>query len=113
MIRIGLYSEDRTLQPLLSSALGRQFSVLLESTEDGIDRILTAGDCDVLVLDLDARQDSLKQQILSCRRMIETRVPAVIMAEDGLRSTALDLVRLGAYGYCRRPPSIRELKTLL
>jgi DNA-binding NtrC family response regulator len=112
MIRIGLYSEDRTLQPLLSSALGKQFSVLLESSEDGINHMLSTGDCDVLVLDLDTRQDSLKQQILYLRRMLETRIPVVIMAEDGLRSTALDLVRLGAYGYCRRPPSIRELKTL-
>jgi len=31
MIRIGLYSEDRTLQPILSSALGREFEVLLEA----------------------------------------------------------------------------------
>ena len=31
MIRIGLYSEDRTLHPLLSSALGKEFNVLLES----------------------------------------------------------------------------------
>ena len=35
------------------------------------------------------------------------------MADDGLRSTAVELVRLGAYGYCRRPPSIRELKAML
>src|SRR5260370_28693050 len=50
--------------------------------------------------------------MLYLRRMLETRIAVVLMAEDGLRSTALDLVRLGAYGYCRRPPSIRELKTL-
>jgi DNA-binding NtrC family response regulator len=35
------------------------------------------------------------------------------MATDGLRATAAELVRLGAYGYCRRPPSIRDLKTML
>jgi hypothetical protein len=33
--RIGLYSEDRTLQPLLSSALGKDFEVLLESDGRG------------------------------------------------------------------------------
>jgi len=27
--------------------------------------------------------------------------------------TAIDLVKLAAYGYCRKPPSIRDLKTLL
>ena len=42
-----------------------------------------------------------------------SRSPAVVMADDGLRSTAVELVRLGAYGYCRRPPSIRELKAML
>jgi DNA-binding NtrC family response regulator len=35
------------------------------------------------------------------------------MADDGLRSTAFELVRNGAFGYCRRPPSIRDLKTML
>jgi len=35
------------------------------------------------------------------------------MADDGLRSTAFEMVRAGAFGYCRRPPSIRDLKTML
>ena len=35
------------------------------------------------------------------------------MADDGLRSTTSELVRLGAFGYCRRPPNIRDLKTML
>lgn len=35
------------------------------------------------------------------------------MADDVSRSAALNLVKLGAYGYCRRPPSIRDLKTQL
>jgi DNA-binding NtrC family response regulator len=35
------------------------------------------------------------------------------MADDGLRSTAFEMVRTGAFGYCRRPPSIRDLKTML
>ena len=35
------------------------------------------------------------------------------MADDGLRSTAFELVKTGAFGYCRRPPSIRDLKTML
>jgi DNA-binding NtrC family response regulator len=37
----------------------------------------------------------------------------VVMADDTLRSTAAELVRLGAFGYLRRPPSIRDLKTML
>ena len=39
MIRIGLYSEDAKLQQILSSALGKEFQVLFEPTEDGINRL--------------------------------------------------------------------------
>ena len=40
MIRIGLYSEDRKLQSILSSAFGNGFKVLVESDEAGILRML-------------------------------------------------------------------------
>ena len=113
MIRVGLYSQDRTLQPLLSSALGNQFAVLLDSCEVGGNRKLSAESCDVIVLDLDAKHNSLKRQVAWYRQIIESHFPAIIMADDSLRSTAVDLVRLGAYGYCRRPPSIRDLKAIL
>jgi DNA-binding NtrC family response regulator len=113
MIHIGLYSEDRTLQSLLSSALGQEFEVLRASTEDEIKLLLTAGSCDVILLELDSDQDSLKHRLESSRRIIATQIPLVVMASDTLRCTAADLVRQGAYGYCRRPPSIRDLKTML
>src|SRR6266851_1510494 len=113
MIRIGLLSEDRTLQSLLSSALGKEFDVLLASTEDRNNRTLSAGGCDVALLDLDSDQDSLQQRMECSRRIIASQIPSVVMATDGLRATAAELVRLGAYGYCRRPPSIRDLKTML
>jgi DNA-binding NtrC family response regulator len=35
------------------------------------------------------------------------------MVDDALRTTAVELVRLGAHGYCRKPPSVRDLKTML
>ncbi len=52
MTRIGLYSEDRTLQPLLSPALGKDFEVLLQSDGEGMDALIAAGNCDVMILDL-------------------------------------------------------------
>ncbi|MGA9668340.1 MAG: sigma-54 dependent transcriptional regulator [Terracidiphilus sp.] len=112
-IKIGLYSEDRTLHPLLSSALGKEFQVLLESDEEGMNKLLAAGDCDAMILDLNSNHDSLPERIEFSRRLISTNVPSVVMADDGLRSTAFELVRTGAFGYCRRPPSIRDLKTML
>jgi len=112
-IKIGLYSEDRTLHPLLSSALGKEFQVLLESDEEGMKKLLAAGDCDAMILDLNSNRDSLQDRIEFSRRLIDSNIPSVVMADDGLRVTAFDLVRAGAFGYCRRPPSIRDLKTML
>ena len=105
MIRIGLYSEDRTLQPILSSALGRDFQILLESNENGVNQLIAAGDCDVIILDLNSNHGSLQERIECSRRIIASPVASVVMADDSLRATAVDLVRQGAYGYCRRPRS--------
>ena len=113
MIRIGLYSEDRTLHPLLSSALGKDFNVLLESDGEGMDSLVSTGGCDVMILDLSSHRDSLQERIERSRLLIASNVPAILMADDALRSTAFELVRTGAFGYCRRPPSIRDLKTML
>ena len=113
MIKVGLYSEDRTLHTLLSSALGMDFEILIEPDEDGMHVLRAAGDCEVMILDLHSSQASLQERIGCTQRLIASRVPAVIMAEDALRSTAFELVRSGAFGYCRRPPSIRDLKTML
>jgi len=113
MIKIGLYSEDRTLHPLLSSALGREFQLHLKSDQEEMNDLVLAGECDVVILDLNSNLESLQERIGFSRRLIDANVPAVVMADDGLRSTAFELVRTGAFGYCRRPPSIRDLKTML
>jgi DNA-binding NtrC family response regulator len=113
MIRIGLLSEDRALQTLLASALGKDFQVALATGEGDILRLVDSGECDVLILDLNSNNGLMKERVECSRRIIAQEIPAVVMADDGLRSTAVELVRLGAYGYCRRPPSIRELKAML
>jgi DNA-binding NtrC family response regulator len=113
MIRIGLYSEDRTLQPLLSSALGKEFQVLLELDGNGMDSLISAGECDVIILDFSSHPDTLQERIECSRRLIASNIPAILLADDALRTTAFELVKMGAFGYCRRPPSIRDLKTLL
>src|SRR5579862_5596167 len=113
MTRIGLYSEDRTLHQLLSSALGKDFEVLLEPDGAGIDSLVAAAGCDVMILDLHSHQDTLQTRIECSQRLIASDIPAILMADDSLRSTAFELVRTGAFGYCRRPPSIRDLKTML
>jgi DNA-binding NtrC family response regulator len=115
MIRICLFSEDHSLQPIFSSALGKEFHVQIKAEESDVNRTLAAGECDVVLIELDsdASGDQLEARLKSCRRLIASRVPTVVMVDDPLRSTAIDLVRLGAHGYCRKPPSIRDLTTLL
>lgn len=113
MIRIGFYSDNRKLQSVLSSALGKEFEILLEPSEEGIYQMLSAGECDMVVLDLDSNHPSLKKRVDGAKRIADSQVPSVVLADDGLRPTAVELVRLGAYNYCRNPPSVRELKLML
>jgi DNA-binding NtrC family response regulator len=113
MIRVCLFSEDSTLQSILSSALGKEFQVHTAPAETDVNGTLAAGECDVVLLDLDSDQRKLEARLESCRRIVVSNAPAIVMADDHLRSAAIDLVRVGAYGYCRKPPSIRDLKTYL
>jgi DNA-binding NtrC family response regulator len=113
MTKIGLFSEDRTLHSLLSSALGKDYEVLLEPDGDAMDSLVSTGGCDVMILDLHSQEDSLRSRLEYARILIASNIPAILMADDNLRSTAFELVRSGAFGYCRRPPSVRDLKTML
>jgi DNA-binding NtrC family response regulator len=113
MIRVALHSDDRALQPLLSSALGKDFQVSLEFSVENISRMAAKAACDVILFDLNARPEWLEKHLPEIRHLIESGIPSIVMADDGLRTTAFELVRLGAYGNCRRPPSIRDLKTQL
>lgn len=94
MIRIGLFSLDRTLHPILSSALGRDFRVLLETEEAGMRSLLEHEECDVLILDLPNGAGSQQRHLEACRGLISTETLAVVMAGDDLRSTAMEMVRL-------------------
>jgi len=113
MIQIGLYSEDRKLLSVLSSALGHEFQVQLEPDEDKVDTMLSQGSWDAVILDLDSNQELLKQRISSCKRIVARQISSVVMADDSMRGVAEELVRLGAYSYCRKPPSVRELRAIM
>ena len=113
MIRVALYSCDHTLQTLLSGALGPEFQFVHMATEEGFKRLLSTTGCDALVLDIGEMDDNSTPRVEFAKRMIGSRIDTIIMADDSLRSTATELVRLGAFGYSRRPPSIRDLKMML
>jgi len=113
VIRVGLYTQDRALQPLLSSGLGNEFQFLRDSSEPGIRSLLEDEGCTVLIVDLNAHEGPLRDRIECARRLIAAQVTVLVLADDGLRATAYDLVRSGASSYCRRPPSLRDLRTQL
>lgn len=113
MIRVGLFSQDCALQPLLSSALGKEFQFFFESSESGIRRLISEEECQVVIVDLNSNHDALRGRIECARRLIAAKVTLLVLADDGLRSAATELVRHGAHGYCRRPPSLRDLRIML
>ncbi len=113
MIRIALFSHDSKLQQMLSSVLGKEFQVHLEPSEAAIHRLFSAAACDVVLLDLDSNYTSIRERLASSERMVDSNLCPVILADDALRSAAMDLVRQGAHSYCRKPPSLPDLKAAL
>lgn len=113
MTRVCLFSEDRALQSLLSSALGKEFEVFLVANAGRIEPTLLAREGDVVLLDLNSHHILVQERIACAREHLGSGAPWVILADDGLRQTATELVSQGAYGYCRRPPSIRDLRIML
>src|SRR5215472_12503723 len=81
LIRVGLFSQDCSLQPLLSSALGTEFQFFFEAKEDGVNRLLSEHNCQVMILDLNSNHDSLKERIACARRLIASDVAWVILAD--------------------------------
>ena len=85
MIRICLFSEDRSLQSILSSALGKDYQIHLEAEESGVNVRLASGECDVVLLDLDSDQNGIESRLKSCRRIVASQLPAIAMADDRMR----------------------------
>ncbi|MFP5238182.1 MAG: sigma-54 interaction domain-containing protein [Acidobacteriota bacterium] len=97
----------------MSSALGKEFEFFFESSEPGVRRLISEEECQVVIVDLNSNHDAPKERIECARRLIAAKVTVLVLADDGLRSAATELVRHGAYGYCRRPPSLRDLRIML
>ena len=113
MIRVGLYSRDSTLGSMLSAALGDEFQFLPGAMECGIDRALDSRECSVVLLDLNSHRESVDEIHKLERSLMGSKAAWIVMADDELRATAAEMVRLGAYAYCRRPLSLRDLGAIL
>lgn len=113
MIRVLLSSQDLKLQPLLSPALGRDFRIDLEPDREKVKLLVGDGAFDVLLLDLDANFGDIDGQTQLFDEVSDADLAVVVMTEDAARATAIELVQRGAHGYCRKPPALRELKSII
>src|SRR5580658_10088050 len=113
MIRLLLYSQDLSLQSLLAPTLGSEFSVFLERRMNRIREIISKGQCDVLILDLEPGSYPIQQQLGFFDEIRSLGVPVVVMTDDDSRATAMDLVQRGVYNYIRKPPVLPELKIVV
>jgi len=113
MIRLLLYSQDSSLQCLLAPTLGSEFSVLAERRMEKVREMVSQGDCDVLILDLDSNAEPTQTQLGFFDRIRDLGTPVVVMTDDDGRATAMDLVQRGFSDYVRKPPSLPELKMVV
>lgn len=112
-IRVGFYSQDKTLYTLLSSALNTEFQFYFVPDQTAITRLLASDTCHVIVADLSSTDSQWRDHLHETEQLMSEGITCVLLADPDLRSEATALVRRGAYGYCHRPPSMRDLTTML
>jgi DNA-binding NtrC family response regulator len=113
MVRLAFYSQDPKLRVLLAASLSPEFQLIVESRGDRLRDQISQGVCDVLILDLDSNYGGVESQVLFFEEIAESPVPVILLADDASRPKAAELVQRGAFGYCRKPPALRELKVLV
>jgi len=113
MNRIILLSRDIGLEPVLGSALGRDYELTCAHDAEQILRIADTSQIDTVVLDVDSSVSSHDVYVQVNRECAARGISVVLLADDNTRSLAVDLVQAGAHSYCRKPPALRELKTAL
>ena len=112
MYRIALFSDDPKLRPVLAPALEPEYKLVSEQNSDRLKQLVRAGQVDVLLVDLDSELTDAKQAKL-LEEIVAGNVPSVILADDDARAEASNLVQMGAYCSCRKPPALRDLKATL
>lgn len=113
MNRICLYSEDRALAEVLRAALGEEYQIVIVRNAAQIDHLISKRECDLVLLDLHSGAQLACEQIQRVRSILNGPAPWVIVADETMRLAAEDLVSEGAFACCRRPPPVRDLKSIL
>src|SRR5664279_2804503 len=112
LIRLVFCSSDLKLHSVLALGLGEEFKVTIESRGQAIKELVSRGECDVILLDIDPAYCAIDEQIDFFNEIADSTASILLMADDDARSTALRLVERGGFGYVRKPPSLPELKVM-
>jgi DNA-binding NtrC family response regulator len=112
MVRVLLYSPEHELTALLSSALRPECSVIVEPDRRKLKETATAGNADVLVLDLDSKHAPMAEQLAFYDSVSDSPIPVVVMSDLG-RSTITGFLQRGAFDCIRKPPSLIEFRVIV
>jgi DNA-binding NtrC family response regulator len=110
---IALLTTQYTLCAALKAALGASFEIRQIQDQYSVEDFLSGDSFDLAILDLNSAIGSLESRKELARTYIAAGVSLILLADDTLRYCATDLVKEGAYGYCRVPLHIAELKAIL
>lgn len=113
LIHLVFCSADSKLSPVLAPAMGEDFKVTIEARRERVKDLVSHGECEVVILDLDPAYLSMEDQIDLYEEIAEYPIAILVMAGDDVRSTAMDLVQRSAFGYLRKPPALPELKAMV
>jgi DNA-binding NtrC family response regulator len=113
LIRIAVYSEDKSLHVLLTSSLSCDFQVLFEAPEDCAGQSSASQNHDLVLLDLKSDKGALFQRIDYAKSILAQGVRTVLVADDDLHPVAMELLELGAYDFFGRNTTVEHMETIL
>jgi len=113
MIRICLCSEDKDLQLLLTSSLPRDLQVLPGFSYEHLLDFLATAACDVVLFDLTSKRHSPRERFDVFKRVADSRVGSVLLAEETERRAMAEFLRLGADEYCMDRWAVQEIDSAI
>lgn len=113
MIRLLLHSHDVGLNAMFTPILGTEFSLFLERRTERVREIISHGQCDVLIMDLDPNSRPIPHQLEFFDEIRDGDVPVIVMTQDENREIAMEMVQRGVHNYIGKPPALPELKIII
>lgn len=111
-MNIALLTTQGTLFQTLKASLGTSFE-LRQMDPLSVEEFFAEGWLDLAVLDLNSAIGTLDARKELARGYLASKIPLILLADESARGCAMDLLKEGAFGYCRAPLHAAELKGML